>query len=359
MIEELLDVWLTRLREDVDAPPDQVRAHPLAVELRDPARPSNLLVVGDTVEAARAATLECLRAAAHADLYASTDYAAGWLAVDVPVPHRVDATVLIHRMIRRLYFAAVLHGLAEVPAWREAVQSLRLSYLQTRGRVTSDSSEDRSGKLGAEFGFSFSLTEPIKAKLTASEEVKVAQRLSAAMERLDLFEAEDQLLYDLKILAALEAHVDYYARFADPRLPRWEHVRGFFKAAYAKLGSKRRFVLKPVFVFEIHGVTALISVLSLLAQAAAVASGQGARLILVGDRSLAAAWAADRELGSPLMRGAFTAFDGVEGLAAAAPALGELQTTLIRELVDKDKSLGAEIRAVLGAMVSRAQTPRS
>lgn len=357
MIEALLDVWITRLREDADAPPAQVRAHPLSIELRSPPRPSNLLVVGDTVEAARAAALECLRAAAHADLYDNPDYAAGWLAVDVPVPHRVDATVLIHRMIRRLYFAAVLHGLAEIPAWREAVQSLRLSYLQTRGRVTSDTSEDRSGKLGADFGFSFSLTEPIQAKLTASEEVKVAQRLSAGMERLDLFEAEDQLLYDLKILAALEAHIDYYARFADPRLPRWEHVRGFFKAAYAKLGSKRRFVLKPVFVLEIHGVTALISVLSLLAQAAAVASGQGARLVLVGDRTLAAAWEADRELGSPLMRGAFTAFDETKPLMAKAPPLGDLQATLIKDLVARDESLGAEIRAVLGAMVSRGQGP--
>ena len=37
-----------------------------------------------------------------------------------------------------------------------------------------------------------------------------------------------------------------YPKFANPRLPRWEHVRAFFKATYAKLrvDQNRRFVLQ-------------------------------------------------------------------------------------------------------------------
>ena len=360
MIDALLDLWLTRLREDEPDLPALAKSSPLAIALRDTR--SNIVVIGDDVASARAAALGSLRVAAHADLYSSQDDVTGWLAVDVPVPHEVEATVLIHRMIRRLYFAAVLHGLAEVPAWREAVQSLRLSYLQTRGQVTTETSESKSGKLGADFGFSFSLTEPISAKLTASEEVRVAQRLSASMQRLDLFEAEDQLLYDLRILAALDAQVDCYAKFADPRLPRWEQVRGLFKAAYATvLQPKRRFALAPVFVFELHGVSAVVCVLALLARAAAIASGQGARIVLIGDRTLGAAWAVDRKLGGALFRGAFAPFDASgEPLAAdASPRVSAMQATFIQDLVAREASkLGPQLRAVLGGMASVVVSPR-
>ena len=362
MIDALLDLWITRLHEQEDQPPEKVKASALATALRTKSPPRNLLVIGKTVAEAREAALASLRAAAHADLYDGLETTTGWLAVDVPVPHRVDPTLLIHRMIRRLYFAAVLHGLAELPAWREAVQSLRLSYLQTRGKVTTATNETTTGKLGADFGFSFSLDKPITAKLTASEEVKLAQSLSATMERLDLYEAEDQLLYDLEVLAALDAQVDRYAEFANPRLPRWEHVRAFFKATYAKLRAdqNRRFVLQPVFVFEIHGGTAMVSVLSLLAQAAAVASAQGARVVLVGQEALAHAWKADAELGGPLFRDAFDCFYGSEAIGAREPELHPRQRALIYDLVAKSEGLSAELRAVLGMMFEPgAGTPPS
>lgn len=362
MIDELLNLWITRLPQEL--PADEAFAAANGTELSGALcteeRPRNLIVVDKNLALAREAALGSLRVASHYDLFVSTTRTRGWLAVDVPVPYRVDPTVLIHRMIRRLYFAAVLHGLAEIPVWREAVQSLRLSYLQTRGKVTSSSSETRTAKLGGDLSFSFSLTEPFKAKLTASEEVKLAQGLSATLERLDLYEAEDQLLYDLQILAALDAQIDSYAKFANPRLPRWEHVRGFFKAAYravyARLGfgpGERAFSLAPVFVFELHGATAMISALSLLAQAAAVASAQGARVILVGNETLAHAWQADAKLGSPLFRGAFDCYRGHRQIDEHTKLeFDTRQLSFIHDVVNKNEGLSGELRAVLGAMFS-------
>ena len=49
------------------------------------------------------------------------------------------------------------------------------------------------------------------------------------MQRLDLLEGEDQLLYDLEILTQLRLQIDVYSKaIGAEKVPRWERARTFF-----------------------------------------------------------------------------------------------------------------------------------
>lgn len=348
MTNDLLELWFTRLDRSATAatlPP----APPLAIKI-DEAR-CNVLIVGAQRDATRRRTLEALRHLALRDarLDGKADIT-GWLVIDVPVPNRIDATGLVHRMIRRLYFAAVLHGLAEIPAFRDAVHSLRMSYWQTRGNVTTGSSNEDVIKGGGELELSFNPFSPLKGKLTASEEVKVVESLATELQRLTLLEAEDQLLYDLALLTQLNALVDQYAALVKVQLPRWEVIRNFFRAAYSVFKDKKTFRLRPVFVLEALSPTSLAAVMAFLSDAAALANAQGAQLIVLGNELLKYAWDADQELGHAVFR---DVFDRVgDGQASLAKVKAEAYAGILGKLVDPNTKadLPFEVLAVLERM---------
>lgn len=351
MTSELLDLWITRLRVLEAEPPSGAAGNDLAGLIA--AGDGNVVAFYQSQAEGRAnlhkALARCAldssgRVEAAAGL-APPDPLEGWLVVDLPIPGRASSTEIVHRMISRLYFAAVLHGLAERPGLREAVQALRLSFLQTRGKVTTGSTSSRTEKAGVDLGVSFDLTQPITAKLTAAEELEVAECFSAEMERLGLYEAEDQLLFDLQLLAQLQACVDRYAAVREPLLPRWEQVRGYFRAAYGTLGPKTPLRLRPVIVLEAQTLTAVTSLLVLLADAASLATAQGAQLVVLGGPLLARVWVDDEQLGHPLFRHRFRAHRPNQ--AAAAPAQpADPRATLERILVARP-DLPAEVRDLL------------
>jgi hypothetical protein len=331
MMNDLLNLWITRLPDNAPNLPIDARIATFANNAR-----SNLLYVANSCAVARRTVLDSMLARAHADS-AGLDKRA-WLAIDVPVPNRVSPTVIIHRMIRRLYFAAVLHGLAELEPFRDAVQSLRLSYLQTRGSVTTSSTDETTKKVGGEIGASLDITNPLSAKMTAEAEVKVAQELSAEMVRLDLYEAEDQLAYDLQLLAQLELFISRYNQHTRQLLPRWEQIKNIFRLLYSRIDRGQPLALRPLFVLEARSAGAVVSLMTFLSDAASLASAQGAQLILIGGPDLTAAWQADRALGSGIFREQFVS------AAADVVDLSKTQRTLFKALSEGE--LAPEVKAV-------------
>lgn len=343
MNDELLNLWVTRLAKAPAFVLPTVDEEPLAQLIDD--RASNVLVFTDSLDKGRARVVDALRRLAYrdADLDDTGEEATGWLIVDVPIPNQATPEQLVHRMIRRLYFAAVLHGLAEVPVLREAVQSLRMSYLQTRGSVKTSESTQFTGK--AEAGLSFDLTKPIK--LTASEELTVAESLTAEMQRMGVLEAEDQLVYDLHILLQLNAYITTYADIVGRTLPRWEQVRGFFKACYARLRKKRNIHLRPLFVLEATSAGAAVTVLRLLSKAAAIAAAQGAQLVIIAGPVLAEAQRVDEQLGNGVFRGQFQV-NGGPGV------LTKDDRMLLSDILENAQHLDPSVAAVLRVLVRPA-----
>jgi hypothetical protein len=313
----------------------------------------NIAVIGDTPERARQVLLTALRLRAKQsyDQLISPQPSApgpyeGWLVIDVPIPNQVTPVQLVHRMIRRLYFASVLHGLGEVPAFRETMQALRIAFLQTRGSVSRSEEQEKVEQGSAEVGVSLKAAVPeFSAKLTAGDEVKVVERLSAEMERLDLFEAEDELMYDLKLLQRLDLFVSAHAQFLSDgsRLPRWERVRSWFKHVYELLHFDRGIVLRPAFVFEANSTFTVIELMRFLSQAAGLARAHYAQVLLLGGLPLALAIQADADLGGPILRGGFAPVT----LADAAPMPSVEERRLFKSLVDKPpRSWTPEVVAV-------------
>ena len=339
MNDPFLDLWITRLAKVPSVPVPAVDEGSLATLIDD--RNSNVLVSAASLDAGRSQVVDAMRSLAYrdADLDDTGDEATGWLIVDVPIPNQATPEQLVHRMIRRLYFAAVLHGLAEVPVLREAVQSLRMSYLQTRGQVTTSESNTIKGK--AEVGLSFDLTKPIK--LTASEELTVAESLSAEMQRMNVIEAEDQLVYDLHILLQLNAYITAYADIVGRMLPRWEQVRGFFKACYARLRKKRTIRLRPLFVLEATSAGAAVTVLRLLSKAAAMAAAQGAQLVIIAGPVLVQALDADKKRGNGVFRDQFQRYGGSGELSLDDQAL-------LADVLKRDEGLDPSVAALLRAL---------
>jgi len=251
----------------------------------------------------------------------------GWLVVDVPIPARVEPYQLLHRMIRRLYFSAVLHGMGEVESFRETVQVLRLAFLQTRGKVSQGRDAESVDKSGFELGGNLKLSPEVSAKLTAGDEVKIVEKLNAEMARLDLLEAEDELTYDLTILQRLEIFADQHAQaLGEPGiLPRWEKIRGWFKKVYSPLSLKGGIRLRAAYVFEARSVVTVLGLARFLAQAAGLASAHAAQILLLGGPELAAAIQADRELGRPVFRGSFA----VQQVGAVADKISAQQKALL------------------------------
>lgn len=338
MNADLLNLWITRLRarHPSGVPKgllDEVQAEMSIVNAIDPAK-------GDTrhhvVVAAKDARTSL----------SSADELTGWLAVDVPVSSAMNSTALAHRMLRRLYFAAVLHGLGEVPSLREAVQAMRISYLQTRGIVTTGRSQTSTEKLGGEVGASLDLTKPISVKLTAAEEVSIVENFSATMQRSDLIEAEDQLLCDLQMLSQLEILVNRYAQLRQIRLPRFEKIREFFKAMYADVRQVQQICLRPVFVLEAFSTSAAITLLRFAAEASALASNFSANLIFVGGPELAALWHADEDLGHPVLRGFFSACLADDGQPIEAARL-RASLKAASEQLDRQADAPNELRTLV------------
>ncbi len=343
MIDDLLNLWVARLAKDSSLPVSSDATRSLARLIDDPQ--SNVLVAAASLDEGRSSVVDALRHLAYrdADLSDARAEVTGWLVVDVPIPNQATPEQLVHRMVRRLYFAAVLHGLAEVPVLREAVQSLRLSYLQTRGAVTTTESTQSKGK--GEVGLSLDLTQPIK--LTASEELTVAESLSAQMQRMGVLEAEDQLVYDLHILMRLNAYITAYADVVGRTLPRWEQVRGFFKACYARLRDKSRIRLRPVFVFEATSMGAAVSVLGLLSKAAAMAAAQGAQLVVIAGPGLTRAHEIDAATGHGVFRDQFQVFEAGPALERE---LGDAERWLLEEIRSQNPELDPSVAAILHVM---------
>lgn len=256
----------------------------------------------------------------------------GWLVIDVPIPARIEPTEILHRMIRRLYYAAVLHGLGEVPAFRETVQTLRLAFLQTRGMVALGRDTEGVQKAGFELGGKIGASPEITAKLTAGDELKVVEKLNAQMARLDLFEAEDELTYDLAILQRLEMFADQYsAQIGEPgSVPRWEKVRGWFKQLYAPLHTRAGIRLRPAFVFEATSVVAVLGLARFFAQAASIANAHGAEIFILGGPELAAAIQADADLGGIVFRQRLT----LQNLGGAPTPPTDAQKAFLATLAD-------------------------
>ncbi len=254
--------------------------------------------------------LQTLEGIAYDDAPTDGKPVVGWLAVDVPIPNVATAQQMLHRMIRRLYFSSVFHGLSTVPAFRSTVQSLRSSYLQTRGTVTTEDSTKTVGKGGPAVELSSNPLKLVSVKLTAEAEVEVAEKLAAEMERLDVLEAEDQLVQDLQLLTLLEVYLSKYADVIDAKSERWERIKGLFRRLYARYlgpGSNRTFSLRPIFVFEAASAAEAIILLELLSAAAGLARAHGAQLVVAGHQPLAALFEAGKKLGSPIFRTGFTA----------------------------------------------------
>ena len=267
----------------------------------------------------------------------------GWLAVDVPVPNAATPGQLIHRMIRRLYFSSVLQGLSEVPQYREAVLGMRSSYLQTRGKVTTKESESSKGNAGLELGFN-----PLKlAKLTAGQEVTVAEELAAEMERLGVMEAEDQLFYDIQLLLELEGLVTKFGDLVGQTMPRWEQLRAFFQRQYARfIEEKRTFSLRPLFVIDAMSLPEVIMVMELLSAAAGLSLSTGAQMLLVGSHVLNTALRADQELGHVVFRDRFVRHAPQE-VVALSPADQDLREQF---LTDPSLKLTPAVELVLRTM---------
>ncbi len=358
MTNELMNLWITRLASLAEAPnpvPEDSVEAALAIRIKD--CQTNILVFDEKVENARKLVVRAVEKLALEDSKIKDDQVTGWLAIDVPIPNSINPTGLMHRMVRRLYFAAVVHGLAEVPSLREAVQSLRLSYFQTRGSLTTGQSSTRTQKEGAEFSAALSLTKPLAGKLTAAEEVTEVERMSAEMQRMDLMESEDQLLYDLEVLTQLRMHVDRYAQFVDPKLPRWEHVRGWFRSAYARFSKTPHFQLRPLFVFEATSLTSVIALMNFLSDAASLPTAQNAEIVVIGGPVLWQAFEADRSLNHPIFRAHFEKYP--ENLPAMdtswlAPAIQRMIET------DTQHKIAPEVVQVLETMKDgqAAATPR-
>ena len=316
----------------------------------------NVCVLGQNREEAHRALVTSLRICAKESYDALTSRASAltpdaWLVVDVPIPTRVEPRDLLHRMIRRLYFSAVLHGMGEINTFRETVQVLRIAYLQTRGTVSQGQETESVDRGGVELGGKLSANPEFSAKLSAGDEVKVVEKLNAEMARLDLFEAEDELTYDLTILQRLEMFADRHAQAVSGTagiIPRWEKVRGWFKDLYAPLQTHNGIRLRAAYVFESASVTTSLSLIRFFAQAAGLASSQSAQILLAGGPELEAAHAADSNIGEPVFRGAFE----VQRLPTAAQgAVSTEQKNLLKEmLANPPESWTPEIGAIAKGM---------
>ncbi len=318
MIDALLNLWITRLHAQyAGGLPDARREAALTGAAQDiygalaypvsaRRRRRHVVLLGDDVEGRREQLLVALRRLAlhgarggHGESKVTA-----WLVVNVPVASSMSPTALIHRMVRRLYFAAVLHGLGELPALREAVVALRQSFLQTRGDVSLADERSQRSSTGASLGVSLDSLSPLK--LTASEEVGLVEKFSASLPRADLYESEDQLIADLQLLNQLELLVTKSARLRRRKMSRGERVRNFFKDMYDPIRGTETIELRPVFVLEAASAAASVTLLQFLAEACALASGFEASLVIVGGQPLAALWEAEGRLGASVSRGFFT-----------------------------------------------------
>ncbi|MBF0275772.1 MAG: hypothetical protein HQK84_11130 [Nitrospinae bacterium] len=343
MLNDYLNLWITRVA-NISSTDGQNGDEELSLAIKD--RKENLLVIDNDIAKNRKKILYTLRELALNDSKVPNNVT-GWLVVSVPVPNSINSAALLHRMIRKLYFSTVLHGLGEIPSLREAVQSLRLSFFQTRGTFTKNESSSKKRNEGADLGFSLSLTSPsISSKLTAAEEVTVLEGISAQMQQMNLMESEDQLLYDLQILTQLRLQVDQYAaQVTNAKIPRWELVRGFFKNVYANFQEKKEFNLRPVFVFEAYSLSSVISLLEFFSEAASLPGLQDAEIIVLGGEILHSVFLADEKLHHPIFRSHVVLYP--KGLQLS------LSTTVKKEIkkkiscVDNPYNLSPEVALVL------------
>ncbi|MCA9717964.1 MAG: hypothetical protein H6713_24790 [Myxococcales bacterium] len=365
MIDALLNLWITRLHaaypdgfprahgEGALADPAQAIYGALAHPVSERRLRRHVVVLSKEAEGARDHALAALRRLAlngarggHGESLVTA-----WLVVNVPVASTMSPTALVHRMVRRLYLAAVLHGLGELPALREAVVSLRQSFLQTRGSVSLGDERSRTSKSGAELGLSLDSLSPLK--LTAAEEVGLVERFSAALPRADLFETEDQLIADLQLLGQLEMLVARSARLRRRKMPRWERVRSFFKDMYDPIRALESLELRPVFVLEAGSAAASVTLLRFLSEACALASGFEASLVILGGPPLGALWAAERRLGASVSRGFFTVC-GDELVVDGDAALHRVLLKLQAQYNKRDDELPVEVAAALDHAVACA-----
>ncbi len=312
MIDALLNLWITRLHARPGAwrePALEGAASSVYDALVHPINERHMrrhvMLLGDETQRGRDQLLAALQRLAlnGARTGHGESKVTAWLIVNVPVASSMSPTALIHRMVRRIYFAAVLHGLGELPALREAVVALRQSFLQTRGSVSLSDERSQRSERGAELGVSLDSLSPLK--LTASEEVGLVEKFSAQLPRADLYESEDQLIADLQLLNQLELLVTKSARLRRRKMSRGERVRNFFKDMYEPIRGVEAVELRPVFVLEAATAAASVTLLQFLSEACALASGFEASLVILGGRPLAALWEAERRLGASVSRGFF------------------------------------------------------
>jgi hypothetical protein len=340
MNSDFLDTWITRAKGiEFPAPRNEDATARLAALIAEGKK--HILVAAGSPEEGDSLVLDAIRRLSKAGAsVAEPDPLVGWLAVDIPLPHRMDATALVHRMVRRLYFTAVLHGLAELPALRDVVQSLRVGYLQTRGTLLAEESASTKKVSSGEAKISIN---PLKlgAKLTAAEEVAVAEKLASNMTRPDLFETEDQLLADIGVLTQLHLLVDIYLKdFRRDKFSRIDAVAEFFRSVYADIRNKRLIKIKPVFVFRADCVMASISILGFFGQAAGVASARDAKVIVVANPIVATLW--DNDAGLRMLRSCFDLFRSESGPAPDAT----YWPTCARELINAPET-SPEMKALL------------
>ncbi len=295
----------------------------------------NLCVLADKPATAKQALVTSLRVCAKRSYdeltnRATNSFPDAWLVVDVPIPAQVEPRDLLHRMIRRLYFSAVLHGMGEIATFRETVQVLRMAYLQTRGSVSQGRNTETLNQAGVELGGKLGIKPELSAKLSAGDEVRVVETLNAEMARLDLFEAEDELTFDLTILQRLELFADRHAQaMGGGSIPRWEKIRSWFKDIYAPLQTQQGLRLRAAYVFEATSVVKVLSVTRFFAQAAGLASSQSAQILLTGGIELRAAIEADREIGSPVFRDSFD----IQQVSDTWPTVSSKQKDLLKTIV--------------------------
>ena len=369
MTSEVLDLWITRMQA-LKSPPAWSSVNAPLYNLLE-TKGQHVAVVAPTVDIARNAamyeffTLAMLGAKGKPNPVDNTIEYTGWLMADVPVPTIVHSardlsTKIAHRMIRRLYFTCVLQGLAQMPALREVVQAVRLTYLQTRGEVSTVESESSKIADGAGLDWELSLKPSIKGRLTASEEVTLVESLTTKMVRLELMEAEDELLYDLQLLQELSLQVDRHARrIKDKTVPRWECIKGFFTNMYHRIMSeKSELSLRPVFVFEASSLSSVVALMSFLADASALARCHEAKIVVLGIDALHCAIEQDRTMGSPIFRDQFAV--GAVGKPPATLSAGNalaLDAILARD--DQTKFLAPEVRMVLEGMSAKVVKPKA
>lgn len=373
MSDRLLNLWISRLYAmhpgGLPAPTDFDTLSPASQAIISALNKNrgvqqlrrHVTVLTQTPKQAREATYEALRylsyqGARQAQTHA-TSVVPAYLVVDIPVPSAMSPTALVHRMVRRLYFAAVLQGLGELEILREAVMALRRNYLQCRGDVSLSNQSASKLRKGFDVGLALDFSSPLTLKLTASEEVQVVEQFGASLPRADLFESEDQLLADLKLLSQLELLVSRNAELSRRKMPRWEQVRSFFKNLYEPIRAiSGRLELRPVFVLEATSVAASVTAMRFLADACALASSFEASIVLSGGLPLAALWKADEARHHAISRGFFATYCDDETLNVHQnPKLNGLLSVVRRQL--DDKQIPAEVLAALDEATAVAATP--